>query len=137
MGCGRLEAGMDETPKRPADPFSIIGRLKSFRFAFKGIAFVLTTQHNAWVHLAFTALAVGAGLLLGIRGEDWRWLIAAITLVWFAEAINTAFEYVCDVVSPEFSRAVARAKDIAAGAVLICSIGAAAIGLLTFWPYLA
>lgn len=127
---------MDETPKRPPEAFSVVGRLKSFRFAFKGIAFVLTTQHNAWVHLTFTVLAVGAALILRVRADDWRWLIAAITLVWFAEAINTAFEYVCDVVSPEFSRAVARAKDIAAGAVLICSIGAAVIGLLTFWPYL-
>ena len=127
---------MDESSKRPTAPFSIIGRLKSFRFAFKGIGFVLVTQHNAWIHLIFTVLAALAGVILHIRAEDWRWLIAAITLVWFAEAMNTAFEYVCDVVAPRYNYAVGRAKDIAAGAVLICSIGAAAIGLLTFWPYL-
>lgn len=50
--------------------------------------------------------------------------------------MNTAFEYVCDVVSPEFHVSVARAKDIAAGAVLICAGGSALIGVLTFWPYI-
>ena len=63
-------------------------------------------------------------------------LIVAIALVWFAELINTAIEYVCDLVSPEHDERVKRAKDIGAGAVLICAMGAALIGVLTFWPYL-
>jgi diacylglycerol kinase (ATP) len=57
--------------------------------------------------------------------------------VWVAETTNTAFEYVCDVVSPEFHVSLEKAKDIAAGAVLICAGGAVALGLLTFWPYFA
>ena len=77
-----------------------------------------------------------AGLWLRLSAADWRWLIVVIMLVWVAETTNTAFEYVCDVVSPEFSFAVAKAKDIAAGAVLICAAGAVVLGLLTFWPYL-
>ena len=63
------------------------------------------------------------------------WLIAAITLVWLAEAMNTAFEHLCDVVQPEFHVSVQRAKDIAAAAVLICVMGAALLGLMTLWPY--
>ena len=63
------------------------------------------------------------------------WLVATIFIVWFYEAMNTAFEYVCDVVSPEFHTSVEKAKDIAAGAVLICSIGAVIMGGLIFWPY--
>ena len=77
-----------------------------------------------------------AGWWLSISATDWRWLIVAIVLVWVAETMNTAFEYVCDVVSPEFHLSVARAKDIAAGAVLICAGGAALIGVVTFWPYI-
>jgi diacylglycerol kinase (ATP) len=111
-------------------------RLESFRYAASGIAFMLRTQHNAWVHLAITALVCAAGGWLQLSGADWRWLTVAIVLVWVAEATNTAFEFVCDVVSPEFHVSVEKAKDIAAGAVLICASGAVILGILTFWPYL-
>lgn len=116
--------------------FSVSDRVKSFRYAFAGLWLMLRTQHNAWVHLAATVVVIAAGLFLGVSAADWRWLIAAILLVWVAEALNTAFEHLCDVVSPDFHHAVQKSKDIAAGAVLICAIGAAAIGVVTFWPYI-
>ncbi len=116
--------------------FSVLTRLKSFRYAFAGLWLMLRTQHNAWMHLVATILVCGAGFALKISTADWRWLIAAIGLVWVAEALNTAFEHLCDVVSPDFHHAVQKSKDIAAGAVLLCAIAAAAIGLMTFWPYL-
>ena len=116
--------------------FSIWGRVNSFRCALAGLWLMLRTQHNAWVHLAATVAVVAAGLSLGVSAADWRWLIAAILLVWVAETLNTAFEHLCDVVSPDFHHAVQKSKDIAAGAVLICAIGAVAIGVVTFWPYI-
>jgi diacylglycerol kinase (ATP) len=122
---------MSDEPK-----FSLRGRLKSFHYAGQGILFALKTQHNAWVHF-FAAIAVGAiGFYLEISLVDWRWLIMAICLVWSAELMNTAFEYLCDVISPEFHISVKRAKDIAAGAVLVCVIAAILIGLSIFPPYL-
>ena len=117
--------------------FSLADRARSFRYAFAGVAFMLRTQHNAWLHLAATVLALGLGAAVRIRPDDWRWLITAILMVWSAEAFNTAVEYVCDVVSPGYSEVVKRAKDIAAGAVLISAVCALAVGLITFWPYLA
>jgi diacylglycerol kinase (ATP) len=75
--------------------------------------------------------------VLRISADDWRWVIAAIVLVWLAETINTAFEHLCDVVSPELNASVQRAKDIAAAAVLVCVIGAVALAALIFAPYLA
>ena len=57
-------------------------------------------------------------------------------VLWVVEALNTAFEYLCDVVSPEFHPLVRKSKDIAAGAVLLSAVGAAAIGLIIFVPYL-
>ena len=116
--------------------FSIAARLKSFRFAFAGVVYMLRTQHNAWLHFIATLLVVIAGLSFKVSGEDWRWLVAAIVLVWTAEAVNTAFEHLCDVVSPEFHASVRKSKDIAAGAVLICVIGAVIMGLQVFVPYL-
>ena len=73
--------------------FSIAARLKSFRFAFAGIAYMLRTQHNAWLHLLATIVVLAAGFALNVSAEDWRWLVAAIVLVWTAEAVNTAFEH--------------------------------------------
>jgi len=79
---------------------------------------------------------VSLGVLLKVSPGDWRWLIAAILMVWSAEAFNTSVEYVCDIYSPGYSVVVKHAKDIAAGAVLLSAIGAALIGAITFWPYL-
>jgi diacylglycerol kinase (ATP) len=79
---------------------------------------------------------IAAGFWLKVSADDWRWLVVAIALVWVAESMNTAFEHLCDVVSPEFHPSVQRCKDIAAGAVLVCVIAALALGVLTFAPYL-
>ena len=118
------------------DRFTGAARLGSFRFAIVGIAFMLRTQHNAWLHAAATILVVGVGFALRVSAADWRWLAVAILVVWMVEAMNTAFEHLCDVVSPEFNMSVKRSKDVAAGTVLIASVGAALIGLLTLLPYL-
>ena len=72
---------------------------------------------------------------LDVNRQDWLWLVLAITLVWISEAINTAIEYLCDVVSSEFSHSAKLAKDIAAAAVLIAAIAAVIIGVIVFIPY--
>jgi diacylglycerol kinase (ATP) len=124
--------------QRPvAQTFSIGARIKSFGCAFEGLSFMLKTHHNAWIHLVATVIVIVVSVLLKISIADCRWIVVAIFLVWGAEAFNTAVEYVCDMVSPERNIVVKRAKDIAAGAVLLSAVSAACIGLLTFWPYLA
>ena len=116
--------------------FSVTQRLASFRYAGAGIATMFKTQHNAWVHAFATLLVTAAALALGVSAADWKWLVLTMVLVWFAEAMNTAFEYLCDVVSPEHNEAVKHAKDIAAGAVLICAVGAVVMAAMVFLPYL-
>lgn len=124
-------------PMNTNNNFSFAKRLKSFHYAIQGISFMLRTQHNAWLHLAISITVVTIAFYLRVSVSDWRWIITAMTLVWFAETINTAFEFVCDVISPKLHHSVKKAKDIAAGAVLICAIGAAILGGVTFWPYLS
>lgn len=77
---------------------------------------------------------VALGLWLGISRLEWLGMVLAIVAVWTAEALNTAFEFLCDVASPEFHPLVEKAKDVAASAVLICSIGAVVAGLLVLGP---
>jgi len=116
--------------------FSFAARLKSVHYAFAGLWLMLRTQHNTWVQLAINIAVIAAGFWLDVSAADWRWLILTLLLMWVAETFNTDFEHLCDVVSPDFHHSVQKSKDIAAGAVLLCSIGSAIIGALTFWPYL-
>jgi diacylglycerol kinase (ATP) len=116
-------------------PFQFTGRLRSFKFAFAGMWTMLKTQHNAWVHACATVGVVAAGFSLWVSAADWCWLVLAIMAVWTAEALNTAFEFLADVASPEFHPLVKKSKDVAAGAVLISAIGAVVIGLLVLGPH--
>lgn len=115
--------------------FNFRERAGSFRHAISGLGFMLRSQHNAWIHAAATALVVAAGLALGLDGADWKWLVVTILMVWLAETMNTAFEHLCDVVSPQHHASVKLAKDVAAAAVLICALGAVVMALLIFGPY--
>lgn len=116
--------------------FSAIARLRSFHYAFQGLAEMLKTEHNTWIHLVSTCVVVILGLVLHISSSEWCLIILATMAVWVAEALNTAFEFLCDVASPEFHPLVKKSKDVAAGAVLISAIGAVLIGLIIFIPHL-
>jgi diacylglycerol kinase (ATP) len=131
VGVGR--SGAKETLPRP---FSIAARLRSFCYAGRGIGYFLRCEHNAWIHGAATIAVIGLGVGLHVSAADWRWLIVAIAMVLAAEALNTAFERLCDLVSPDPNELVRIAKDVSAGAVLVLAIGAALIGLITFAPYI-
>lgn len=111
------------------------GRLASFTYAFRGIRMMLVNEPNARVHAVVTAVVVGAGMYFCLGVGEWCWVVLSIVSVWTAEAINTAFEALADVASPNFHPMVEIAKDVAAAAVLITSAGAAVIGLLVFWPH--
>ena len=127
---------MTNDPSPDRRPFTVTGRLRSVRYAVRGVRTMLAGQHNAWVHAGATGAVVVAGLLLHLPPGDWCWLIAAVMAVWTAEALNTAFEFLCDVASPGFHPAVEKAKDVAAGGVLISAVGSVAIGVLVFGPHL-
>ena len=101
-----------------AQSLTFTGRLRSVRFAVRGVVTMLRTQHNAWLHAVATVSVVAAGLVLGLSMGKWCWVVLAITSVWTAEALNTAFEFLTDVASPEFHHCAEKAKDVAAGAVL-------------------
>jgi diacylglycerol kinase (ATP) len=119
-----------------APAFTFTGRLRSMRFAVIGIGTMLASQHNAWVHAGASAAVVVAGAVFRLDRMEWCALILAMMAVWTAEALNTAFEFLCDVASPEFHPMVARSKDVAAGAVLLSAIGSVVVGMVIFVPHL-
>ena len=119
-----------------ARAFSWAARLQSFVYAARGIRTLLGSQHNAWIHVAATLIVVVAGCALGVARSEWLALVLAMTLVWSAEAFNTAVEFLSDAASPELHPLIEKAKDVAAGAVLICALGALVVGALVFVPHL-
>jgi diacylglycerol kinase len=116
--------------------FRVSARARSFRFAARGIVALLRSQHNAWIHAAASVAVVALGLRVGLSHVEWSLVVLAMIVVWSAEALNTALEALCDVASPAAHPLVERAKDIAAGAVLLAAVGAAIVGLLVFGPHL-
>lgn len=110
-------------------------RIRSIRDAARGIFTMVSSQHNAWIHALATAVIFLLGLYFGFSKAEWCWIVLAVVSVWTAEALNTAFEFLADVSSPEFHPLVKKAKDVAAGAVLIAAIGSAAVGLFIIGPY--
>jgi len=116
--------------------FTIVDRAKSFRYAGRGAVRLLRYEHSAWIQLSIASVAIVLAIVLNISMADWRWIIVACGLVLSLEGLNTAVERTCDRISVAYCGQIKVAKDVAAGAVLLGSIAAALIGVLTFIPYL-
>jgi len=111
---------------------------QSFILALVGLKYVLKTERNMKIHLAFATLAILASIFLKISNLEFLFVIFAITIVLIAEAANTAFELLLDFVhGDKFHPDVKLLKDVAAGGVFIAALSAAAIGLLIFIPRIA
>lgn len=106
--------------------------LESFRYALAGVVQAVRGERNFKVMLAGGVLAVAAGLVLRIDAASWAAVLAMIGLVLCAELLNTAIETVVDLVSPDFHPLAKRAKDLAAGAVLVLCAFVAAAGLVIY-----
>jgi diacylglycerol kinase (ATP) len=132
----RSERANQTAPPAISSPFEFSGRLRSFKYAFQGIFYLLRSQHNAWLHALATIAVLSAGFYFDLAAGEWCWIVLAITSVWTAEALNTAFELLADATTQEYHPLIGRAKDVAAGAVLFAAIGASVIGLIIFLPRL-
>lgn len=110
--------------------------IRSFAYAFTGIAIVIKSEINAIIHLFATAVVVGLGLRYEITSLEWISLLIVIGMVWLTEIINTALEETIDLLHPERAVAAGRIKDMAAGAVLVAALIALAVGCIIFIPYL-
>lgn len=111
-------------------------RLNSFRFAFRGLGLLLRTQPNLWLHLLATGVVISAGIFVDLDAADWALIAFAIGLVWVAEALNTAVEFLGDAVSRETNALIGKAKDVAAAGVLLACLAAASVGLVIFLKYI-
>ncbi len=108
--------------------------IRSFGYAFKGVAYATTSQLNFRIHLVAMVLATIAGFLLHISPGEWQWVMLCVTIVLVTEIFNTMIETLVDLVSPGFNEKAGRVKDMAAGAVVIAATFALVTGLIIFLP---
>jgi diacylglycerol kinase len=110
--------------------------LRSFQFAFQGIAYAFRTQRNARVHAVVACLVVAAGIYFRISAIEWAVLALTIGFVFSAEMINTVAELAVDLLTQQYHPMARVAKDVGAGAVLVAAIAAVGVGVAVFGPRL-
>ena len=110
------------------------GRAKSFGYAFKGIGTLFQTQTNARIHLLGIAVITLLGFVYKLNPNEWCAIIICMALVVAVEAVNTAIEFIVDLVSPEHHPLAGKAKDVAAGAVLLSVIICGVVWGIIFVP---
>jgi diacylglycerol kinase len=111
-------------------------RIKSFGYAFAGIYELFKSEPNARIHFLATICALIAGVLLRISTSEWCIILVLIALVWATEAFNTVIEKLTDHLFHDYHETARIAKDISAGAVLVCAVVALICGLIIFLPKL-
>ena len=110
--------------------------VKSFINAGYGIIAAVKGERNMRIHLAAAVAATLLGVWLGLDGREWALVIVCCVLVMSLECLNTAVEAAVDLASPDVHPLAKKAKDCAAGAVLIAAIGSSVVGCIIFAPKL-
>ena len=108
----------------------------SFKYAFQGLLYALSSQRNIWIHFSMTSIAIMGGLFFKISHLEWMALLISCTLGIVIELINTAIELSVDLTTKRKKYRAMLSKDVAAAAVLLSAINATAIGYLIFYKRL-
>ena len=108
----------------------------SFKVAWNGIRYAITTQRNFRIHAAVGVSVIGLSALIGLNQVEWAVILIMIALVVSAELINTSVEVIVDRLSREHHEAAGIIKDLAAAAVLISCFMAVLVGCCVILPHL-
>ena len=108
--------------------------INSFKYAFSGIASAFKTERNMKIHVLAVVLVTLAGFLFKISKMEWIICIILFGMVISLELANTAIETTVDLAMPERNEKAKLAKDISAGAVLVCAFVSVIVGLMIFVP---
>jgi diacylglycerol kinase len=119
---------------KEAEGFSFRKRGNSFSHAWRGINYMLKTEHNARVHLAAIVIAAVMGIWLRIEPAEWVAIAIVIGVVFVTELLNSAIEKLADMVEPEWNKKIGIIKDYSAGAVLVAAIVSVIAGGVIFLP---
>ena len=122
--------------KNPKDSF-IRGRIRSMKFAIKGVRILVSSEDSIKAQLFFALVAIIFGFLFNIAAWEWAVQFLAIGLVLVAEAANSAIEEVADFIHPEYHVKIGLIKDIAAGAPTFAALISLVIAGIIYIPKIA
>jgi len=100
----------------------LVARFRSFGYALNGVRVLISTQPHAKLHLISSVIVLTGGAYLKIERSEWIAILICIGMVWMAEAMNTAIEFLADEVSLEQRERIGKTKDVAAAGVLIAAM---------------
>ena len=109
-------------------------QISTFKYAFNGLKHFFLHETKAIIHSVAAIAAIALGIVFGISAAEWLIVVLVIGAVFTAEIINTAIEHTVDLITQEHNPRAGLIKDLAAGAVLVVSISAMAVGLIIFIP---
>lgn len=110
--------------------------LRSFGYAYAGIAYAVRTQRNLRVHLVIAGLVIAAAVAFQVTAIEWALLLLTIGVVLASELLNTAAELAVDLLTQEYHPLAKAAKDVGAAAVLTTAVAAVGVGAAVFGPRL-
>ncbi|WP_099361952.1 diacylglycerol kinase family protein [Fredinandcohnia onubensis] len=110
--------------------------INSFSYALQGLREAFFSERNLQIHFFFSVIVIFCGFLFHITKVEWLIILLLFGGMFAIEMLNTAIEKVVDLVTGEYHPLAKKAKDIAAGAVLIYAIISIIVGLIIFLPYL-
>jgi diacylglycerol kinase (ATP) len=119
--------------KNPKDSF-IRGRVRSFKFAFRGLWLLIKTEASIKSQLVLGFLITVLGFAMDLSVTEWLFQTLSIGLVLTTESLNTGIEKLCDFVHPDYHKRIGFIKDISAGAVTFAALFAIIIGLIIYLP---
>ena len=116
--------------------FAFDKRIKSFKYALKGLLHLIREEPNARIHFIVGIIAIICGWYFDIDKSEWLAVILCIGIVFTIEIVNTAIENICDYISPTYHYKIKIIKDLAAAAVLISALMSVVIAVYIFGPKL-
>ncbi len=110
------------------------GRIRSVKFAAKGAWILVTQEHSIIAQVIIGLVVTAIGFFVGLTPTEWLFQTFAIGLVIVAESANTAIEYLCDYIQPNFDKRIGKIKDIGAGASFLAAVFALITALVIYIP---
>ncbi len=114
----------------------LTGRMKSFKYAFKGFYHLITTEASIQAQLFFFIFITILGFYFDITRTEWMIQLLCCGLILSIEGLNTAIERLCDFIHEDFHKEIGLIKDISAGAVTFSVVFAVLVGMILYYPYI-
>lgn len=108
--------------------------LRKVGYALAGFRVAFAEEKHIRIHVTMALLVLVLGAIVSIQPFEWMVVLLLIGNIIALELVNSAIERTVDYAGTDIHPLAKKAKDMAAGAVLVLSIIAVVIGVIIFIP---